>query len=97
MTYIKKMALVRAEYRDNIDLREYDNTIVKCVQVILPTAEVVVTRYFFEIHTKKEITATEARLIGRKMGKTRIARFIVEHFYDGGFDGRSGKIFREMK
>lgn len=97
MLYLKRMVLVNAGYRDNIDLRVYDQVIRNCVRDVLPQAAVVVYKNYYEVQTKKEMTPTEARLIGRKMGKTQIAKFIVEHYYSGGYDGRSGKLFKELK
>lgn len=97
MLYVKRMELVNSAFRDNVDLRIYDQVIKNCVLDVLPRAQVLVNRHYYEIQTKKEMTPTEARLIGRKMGKTQFSRFLVEHFYDGGYTGRSGKIFKELK
>ena len=97
MTYIKRMVFVNAEYRDNVDLRPFNQIIKNCVREILPTATVYVCKYYYEIQTKKEITNTESRLIGRMLGKTQLSKFTIEHFYNGGFTGRSGKIFKEKK
>jgi len=97
MLYVNRMVLVNAEYRDNVDLRLYDQVIKNCVLEILPRAIVTVYSDYYGIQTKKEMTPTESRFIGRKMGKTQFSHFLIEHFYYGGYGGRSGKIFKELK
>lgn len=97
MLYIKKMELFKAAFRKKVDLRAYEQVIRSCVQNVIPLSAVLVYSNYYEIRTPKEITNNEARLIGRGMGKTQLSRFLVEHLYDGGFTGRSGKLFIEKK
>jgi len=73
---MRKYTLASPTARDNVDLRDYEETITKAVHQVLPAAKVTVTADGYYVSPSPD--PSQARKIGRAICQSKLKKYCVQ-------------------